>query len=599
MINPDNLDNNSSLTSDASQPTGGLPVVSPIKFTGGGKGQIATMTAPTGMLMSSEDSKGILANMEKLVEQKPFEDFQTDLQKMHAWTKYDKEPMFRHLAEQQQQKEAQRYNIAQSIAALKGSQGALQNKAMALLSPEAASQFSSQTGTGGAATGVASRPQGIITPEQQAEIDKLILKDNNIAAAEAYKMRILNENAASQARLKYSPDMLKQVPFMNPITNKKDYITQAQWVEFNKTRPEIAALFSKANPGLAQTLSASAPTQDKTTAADWAVDNGFQVISGTRTPAESAGLVHHYDENGVPRTAQGRPIDLKTSSHFTGDGFDVKPGSVTPELEALAAANNFKRGKGIEENHFSRIKPATTAAPMGGTPSMEEYESGIKQKEAGQKAFLEGPFKDLSNTVSTQKDVVQQSNQILDALKQGKQSDFGPGTSINQMLSKYAQVLGIPQKPEEIEKYMRNLSIEQARKLTSAAGARAAMGAQFTAPESEAWLANFPGINDPYEYIKNMYQLQKANALVNKAQLNYIIEHDGDPKAYLEWEKSDAKNKIMRENVDAFRDGPKKGKAAQAPKVDVQTILKQNNIPYDPSMEYKVLPDGSVQARKK
>jgi hypothetical protein len=576
MINPDNLDTNSSLTSDASQPTGGLPVVSPVKFTGGGKGQIATMTAPTGMLMSSEDSKGMLANMEKLLERKPFEDFQTDLQKMYAWTKYDKEPMFKHLDEQQQMKEAQRYNVAQSIAALKGSQGALQRSAQSLISP--------RDGAAGAVGAVSAAPagaaQGPINAATQAEIDRLINEEGNVAAAQALRKRAFDEYNAASMKKQFSADMDTPVEFMNPVTGKPDKMTRRDWVQFNQTRPEIAALISKANPGLNQTM--TAPTQGKTTAADWAVDNGFQVISGTRTPEENAKLVHHYDEKGVPRTAQGRPIDLKTSSHFTGDGFDVKPGSVTPELEAKATAAGYKRGTGVEENHFSRIKTGAAATPMGGTPSLQEFESGVKKGEASQKAFLEGPYKDLQARVTAQHDTVALSDQVLTALKQGKQGDFGPGTSINQMLSKYAQVLGIPQKPEEIEKYMRNLSIEQARKLTSAAGARAAMGSQFTAQESESWLANFAGINDPYEYTKNMYQLQKAKALVDDDLMDTLLKNPGnEQQAFLDWKKSGARDKIMVENVDAFKNGPKKGKAAAAVNA-LQTEATQRFGAYEP-----------------
>jgi len=561
MINPDNLDTNSSLTTDSTQTAGGLPVVSPIKFTGGGKGQIATMTTPTGMLMGAEETKGILENMQKLVEQKPFEDFQTDLQKMHAWTKYDKEPMFRHLAEQQQIKEAQRYNIAQSMAALKGSQGALQRSAQSLISPQGGA-----AGTAGAAgIAPAGAAQGPINAATQAEINRLINEEGNVAAAQALRKRAFDEYNAASMKKQFSADMDTPVDFMNPITGKPDKMTRRDWVQYTQSRPEIAALISKTNPGLSQTM--AAPTQGKTTAADWAVDNGFQVISGTRTPEESAKLVHHYDENGVPRTAQGRPIDLKTSPHFTGDGFDVKPGSVTPELDAKAAAAGYKRGTGLEENHFSRIKPATIAAPMGGTPSLQEFESDVKKGESSQKAFLEGPYKDLQARVTAQHDTIDLSDQVLNALKNGKEGDFGPGTSINQMLSRYAQVLGIPQKPEEIEKYMRNLNIEQARKLTSAAGARAAMGSQFTAQESESWLANFAGINDPYKYTKNMYQLQKARAMVDEDLMDTLIKNPGnEQQAFLDWKKSGARDRIMKENVDAFKNGPKTAKAAEASK---------------------------------
>jgi hypothetical protein len=99
------------------------------------------------------------------------------------------------------------------------------------------------------------------------------------------------------------------------------------------------------------------------------------------------------------------------------------------------------------------------------------------------------------------------------------------------------------------------------------AGARQAMGAQFTQKEGESWLANFPGINDPKEYIKNMYQLQKARALVDDNLYDTLIANPGhEQEAYLKWKKSGIKNKIMQENVDAFKNGPKTAKAAEPSK---------------------------------
>ena len=550
MINPDQ-ETNSSLTSDTPTSTGGLPVVSNIKFTPGGKGQIATMTSPTGVLMDENSSKNILANMQKLLEEKPFENFQNDLKEMYAWTKYDKEPMFRQLNEEKLQKEAQRYNIMQSMEALKSSQGALRNQAASLVSP--------QTGAAGTASGAPAQAQGPINAATQTEIDRLINEEGNVAAAQALRKRAFDEYNAASAKKQFSADMDTPVDFINPLTGKPDKMTRRDWVQYNQSRPEIVSLINKANPGLAQTM--ASPTQGKTTAADWAVDNGFQVISGTRTPEESAKLVHHYDENGVPRTAQGRPIDLKTSSHFTGDGFDVKPGSVTPELEAKAAAEGYKRGTGIEENHFSRVKQG---APAGETPSLQEYESNVKKGEASQRSFLDTTVKQLADNTKTREDIVNYSDQVLEAIKTGK---YGPGTGIDQTLSKYLQTVGIEPNAAEKQKFITNLTIEQARSLMAYAGARQAMGAQFTQKEGESWLANFPGINDPKEYIKNMYQLQKARALVDDNLYDTLIANPGhEQEAYLKWKKSGIKNKIMQENVDAFKNGPKTAKAAEPSK---------------------------------
>jgi hypothetical protein len=101
------------------------------------------------------------------------------------------------------------------------------------------------------------------------------------------------------------------------------------------------------------------------------------------------------------------------------------------------------------------------------------------------------------------------------------------------------------------------MGIETARKFLSAAGARQAMGAQFTATEANDWLKAFAGINDKKEYLKNFYQVQRAGALVDQDVKNYLLRNSdkGEQQAYIDWQNSGAKDRIMQENVDAFKNG--------------------------------------------
>ena len=142
------------------------------------------------------------------------------------------------------------------------------------------------------------------------------------------------------------------------------------------------------------------------------------------------------------------------------------------------------------------------------------------------------------------------------ALNNIKGNAYGPGTELGQSFSKYAQMAGVKLNDKELDKYISNLNIENARKFLSAESARAAMGAQFTAPEADAWLKAFAGINDPKQYLKNFYQLEKAGALVDKDLYMYLLKSKKPEKeAYLEWEASGAKDRIMQANVDAFKNG--------------------------------------------
>ena len=370
-------------------------------------------------------------------------------------------------------------------------------------------------------------------------------------------------------------------------------------------------------PQAAPQQGAPIPSKGKTTAADWAVDNGFQVISGTRTPAESAALVHHYDADGTPRTAQGRPVNLKDSPHFTDDGFDVKPGSVTPQLEALAAANNYKRGKGIEENHFYRVgatsptltaAPATIApppsisapAPSGVGTTVEDIKANQNAQQASLESFhgKEGVYADVTKRGLAADKREQLANQALSNIKG---NSYGPGTELSQSFAKFAQMAGITLKPKELEKYIGNLNIENARKFLSAESARQAMGAQFTAPEADAWLKAFAGIDNPKAYLKNFYQVERAGALVDKDLHEYLLKNRGrEQDAYLEWKQSGAKDRIMQENVDAFKNGkpstnPEAKPAAQKTVKKTGMVTDKNNPNYgksvtlynDGTMDYK------------
>jgi len=90
----------------------------------------------------------------------------------------------------------------------------------------------------------------------------------------------------------------------------------------------------------------------------------------------------------------------------------------------------------------------------------------------------------------------------------------------------------------------------------SAAGARQAMGAQFTKTEADDWLKAFAGIDDQKEYLKNFYQMQRAGALVDKDVADFLLRNRGrEYDALNEWKASGAKDRIMQENVDAFKNG--------------------------------------------
>ena len=117
---------------DTAQPQAGLSQISTqVKMTPGGKGQLSTLSAPAGVLMSEESNKAILANMQKMLDEynSPYKKFQDSLKEAHAWTKYDKTPAFQQIQSEQEQDRANKYNIAQSMTSLQANQATNQNLA--------------------------------------------------------------------------------------------------------------------------------------------------------------------------------------------------------------------------------------------------------------------------------------------------------------------------------------------------------------------------------------------------------------------------------------------------------------------------------------
>ena len=79
---------------------------------------------------------------------------------------------------------------------------------------------------------------------------------------------------------------------------------------------------------------------------------------------------------------------------------------------------------------------------------------------------------------------------------------------------------------------------------------REALGPQFTQSEGEKFIALTPGIDKPKELLKQYYQLRIAGAEADKAELNYLTKHRGDPgglpKAKEDWDASGEKDRIIR-----------------------------------------------------
>lgn len=247
------------------------------------------------------------------------------------------------------------------------------------------------------------------------------------------------------------------------------------------------------------------------------------------------------------------------SLHESGRAIDVPASARTPEVLAKLEAAGFTRPLPNEPWHFELPKagakatatPARTA-PQAGT-SKEDVALQQKALEATNQSFQANDYKAITERANEAKTIERLSDQVLANIKG---NEFGPGTKLSQSFAEYAEIAGLKLNPQETQKFVDNMGIETARKFLSAAGARQAMGAQFTAVEAGDWLKAFAGIDNKKEYLKNFYQVQRAGALVDQDVKNFLLRNKGrEQDAYIEWQDSGRKDKIMQENVDAFKNG--------------------------------------------
>jgi hypothetical protein len=136
-----------------------------------------------------------------------------------------------------------------------------------------------------------------------------------------------------------------------------------------------------------------------------------------------------------------------------------------------------------------------------------------------------------------------------------------------------AKALGIGESEKDAQQYLNNLTIERARELFKASGARAAMGAQFTQTESENFAKTLATITDPKEYIKNVYQMKIALAKINDAHLQYLDDNPTDmAKANKQWKASGEAKRLLLENVDYLRERSEGKKATPKENTPKKTI---------------------------
>ena len=566
-----------STTSETSEPTAALSTIGqPVKFTGGGKGTLGTITPTAGAILDENSSKAILANMQNMLDEysSPKKGLEDALMKAHAWTMYNKEPMFRQIQQQEEQDRANKYNISQGMASIQAMQN--QNK---ILQEEMSG--GAKTAGAGVGAGVGTGIPGI--PGNQQDYARYLKRTNPVE----FEKLLTSYNVKQPDALK----IMDAVKGMEDTPQNREILRQTFPKSFepqvtvdangarHESMPDIGALFRQAN----------APTA---TGVPVFNDPSIRITSTQRNAQQGKDLYQTSVDAGTPGVQpNGIPVAKPgTSPHETlpaGDVLDIDPSKLTTSGRTELAQKGYYQPYGKDSPHWQKIPPvgtqtttATTLPAMkaalqpGAQPTTGDIPSplagdtsvpGVAAKYANlqeqNKAFINGEQKTLADAVYAQRNDERNAERVLESLHK---ADFGPGSSVEQLAieAKMAAEKLSGQKlvtPEEEARYFAGKTIENVKQTQVALGAKAAMGAQYTGKESDNYAKTLAGINDKNTYIKTIYQIQMAKAKLDKAHLNYLRQNQADPvTAEANWTREGGlgekkANEIYQANVDEFR----------------------------------------------
>lgn len=545
------------------------------KLTPGKAGQISTMTPSAGIAMDPESSARIRARLEQMIaeQESPFEKFKADIDTAIAHTGYMPTQRIIENRKMLEAKQADLYNMklqAENLAAQERANTAW------------AQRMFPQTG----ATGAAGAPQagvaGAPVPGSFEDLTKNLSGPEKAVAMEYFRRGMQKElyGLISASELK-RPDLQKNLQFAANLPPDQQRIFMGQAFEKGVGPQSYISGGKEYRYSLPGTMPGQTPftTSQVPAAAGAPITDAQAWAASQNIPLSPAGGNRTFDQQ-LDQFLQNPNLAAApgTSPHEQRRAIDIPAQFRTPEVKNKLEKAGFVAPLANEPWHYELPKrpgvvsaPATSAVGAPGT-SVEDIALEQKAKESSIQSFHapNGIMQDAMKQGIAATKKIQLADQVLNNIKG---DNYGPGTELAQSFSRYAQMAGVKLDPSESDTFIRNMKIQNAKKFLSAESARAAMGAQFTAPEADAWLKAFAGIDDPKEYLKNFYQIEKAGALVDKDLQMTLLKNPGkEQEAYIKWQESGAKDRIMRENVDAFKNIkiPKEGAAAPKPKKTVK-----------------------------
>lgn len=586
-----------------SQTSAGNPLDSLNEDSGGvivemGKPKAGTMGVSGKTNLGPQETSQLLANLQAELDKRnsPMNSFMSGLQRASAWgsggvngpaaalTAMDREELLRN-------QDAR--SLQEKILGIKGAQLA-RDKFLADVgyTPQPGTQVGTLPGAQvGSQAGTMPAPQAQV-PEYQAVINRLPLNMqgparravqagdqeawNAILAANEKNRTPESRNYEELQRMEGSGREMFGGQTFEKGLGPRSYVVDGKTYQFSPEagKPGGLSAMTPNRPAAPAPLGAGGFDAEA-----WAKANNIPVSpkGGTRT---FEGQLDQYIQNPNNAALPGRSL------HEVGKAIDVPEYARTPEVLAKLKANGFTNPLPKSPWHFELPK-TNAGAPTVAAPSVNIAKPGTSKEdialqqqalEKSNESFHANDYKKITEKAEIAEGVKDKAETVLANIEN---NNFGPGTKLGQSFMEYAQLAGVKLKPNELQKYVDNMGIETARKFMSAAEARQAMGSQFTAQEAGDWLKAFGGIDNPKEYLKNFYQVRKAGAMVDIDLKDYLLRNKGrEQEAYIEWKNSGAKNRIMQENVDAFKNG-KQGKVevsgAKTPRAE-KTVAKTGMV---------------------
>lgn len=379
--------------------SGGLSAGVPLKVTGGGKGALATVQAPTGILMSDKDTAGILSNMQRLAAEleSPGHKLLSGLKDMTAWTQYNKGPAFALREEANANDRNTLYSIRQQQAALQAAQlqAQAENNRINQLMQQGTDGTGGAGGTSGGAGG--SLPAYVINALKSVNPYDVAAK--NAILSNYYKQNVnksvelQNNPAAFTSKLTFIPEIGRELD-LTPI-EVRTYQETKQIPE--RYRKVLGTPTGTANAPSAATGDTNLPLSTR------------QNNPGNLTDATGKIRTFPTMQEGDAALTEDLGIKLSGQSKAVKDRFGPQVGNfMSPALLAETWAPSTAKGNSVQstQNYGKAIADALgmvdPTAQIPNTPeALAKAKMAITKFEAGNNYPVSAPAAAPSAAVAT------------------------------------------------------------------------------------------------------------------------------------------------------------------------------------------------------